>query len=481
MSAIILIIIAVYFVGLYLISVVVSRKKSDNDAFFTGNRQSPWWVVAIAMVGTSISGVTFVSVPGWVRETDMTYMQMAIGFFFGYIAVAYVLLPLYYRLNLITIYGYLEQRFGKYTYKTGALFFILSKLTGAAARLYLVAMLLQSLAFARWSIPFPATVAGIILLIWLYTRRSGIKTVIWTDMLQTICFITALILIIWQVASQLNLDFSGVADTVRHSEHFRLFVFDDWSSRQHFVKQFFSGIFIVIVMTGLDQDMMQKNLTCKTLKESRKNMLVYGSLFAPVNFLFLSLGILLLAFAAQQQIALPASSDEILPLLAENYLGFPVLVFFTLGITAAAFSSADSALTALTTTFCVDLLNIKRNEAATARNTRLKVHAGISIVFGAIIVLLNYLGQTSLIDAIYVIASYTYGPLLGLFALGLFTNVRINDKYVPAVCILSPFLCYAASWYLAQKYGYQMGYEALMLNALITVIGLLATRKKAKC
>jgi SSS family transporter len=478
MSVIILIIIAVYFAGLYLISVVVSRKGSDNDAFFTGNRQSPWWAVAIAMVGTSISGVTFVSVPGWVRGTDMTYMQMAFGFFFGYLIVAYLLLPLYYRLNLITIYGYLKQRFGTYSYKTGALFFILSKLVGAATRLYLVAMILQSLVFARWGIPFPVTVAGIILLIWLYTRRSGIKTVIWTDMLQTICFIIALILIIWQVAAKLDLDFSGVANTVRHNEHFRLFVFDDWSSKQHFVKQFFSGIFIVIVMTGLDQDMMQKNLTCKTLKESRKNMITYGSLFAPINFLFLSLGILLLAFASHQQIALPDSSDEILPLLTEKYLGFPALVFFTLGVIAAAFSSADSALTALTTTFCVDLLNIKREEVTKARDIRLKVHVGISLVFGSIIVLINYLGQTSIIDAIYVIASYTYGPLLGLFCLGLFTKVKIKDNYAPVVCILSPFLCYAISWRLSQKYGYQMGYEALMLNALITITGLLVARKK---
>jgi Na+/proline symporter len=408
----------------------------------------------------------------------MTYMQMAFGFFFGYLVVAYLLLPRYYRLNLITIYGYLEQRFGKYSYKTGALFFILSKLVGAATRLYLVAMILQSLVFARWGIPFPATVAGIILLIWLYTRRSGIKTVIWTDMLQTICFIIALILIIWQVATKLDLDFSGVVNTVRHSEHFRLFVFDDWSSKQHFVKQFFSGIFIVIVMTGLDQDMMQKNLTCRNLKESRKNMITYGSLFAPINFLFLSLGILLLVFASHQQIALPASSDEILPMLAEKYLGFSALVFFTLGIIAAAFSSADSALTALTTTFCVDLLNIKRENVTKARNIRLKVHVGISFVFGSMIVLIDYLGQTSIIDAIYVIASYTYGPLLGLFCLGLFTKVKIKDNYAPVVCILSPFLCYAIGWRLSRKYGYQMGYEALMLNALITITGLLITRKK---
>ncbi|GAB6012805.1 sodium:solute symporter [Viscerimonas tarda] len=479
MGTTILLIIAVYFSALYLISVVVSRKASDNDAFFTGNRKSPWWAVAIAMVGTSISGVTFVSVPGWVRESDMTYMQMAFGFFFGYLIVAYLLLPLYYRMNLITIYGYLAQRFGKYSYKTGSLFFILSKLLGAATRLYLVAMILQSLVFARWGIPFSVTVSGIILFIWLYTRRSGIKTVIWTDMLQTLCFTVALALITWQVATKLDLNFTGVIDVVRHSEHFRIFVFDDWGSKQNFFKQFFSGIFITIVMTGLDQDMMQKNLSCKSLKDARKNMITYGSLFAPINFLFLSLGILLLVFASQQQIALPGLSDKILPVLAESYLGFPVLALFTVGIIAAAFSSADSALTALTTTVCVDLLDVKREDAAKAKNTRLKVHVLISVLFGIVIVIIDYLGQSSIIDAIYVLASYTYGPLLGLFSFGLFTKISIKDKYVPVVCVLSPFVCYAIDYFLQRKYAYKMGYEVLMLNALITMAGLLVLRGKA--
>jgi Na+/proline symporter len=297
-------------------------------------------------------------------------------------------------------------------------------------------------------------------------------------MLQTLCFLTTLGLIIWQVATKLNLDFAGVADVVGGSGHFRIFVFDDWSSRQHFVKQFLSGIFITVVMTGLDQDMMQKNLTCKSLKESRKNMITYGSLFAPINFLFLSLGILLLVFAAHQQIELPVSSDKILPVLAERYLGFPVLVFFTLGIIAAAFSSADSALTALTTTVCVDLLNVKKEDATKAKRMRLKVHVAISAVFGIIIIVIDCLGQTSIIDAIYVIASYTYGPLLGLFCLGLFTRIKINDRYAPAVCLFSPFLCYAVGRYLHFAYAYEMGYEALMLNALITILGLLALRKK---
>lgn len=478
MGVTIIVIIVIYFSLLYLISFFIGRKNSDNNAFFTGNRKSPWWVVAIGMVGTSISGVTFVSVPGWVRESDMTYMQMAIGFFFGYLVVAYVLLPLYYRLNLITIYGYLEQRFGKWTYKTGASFFILSKLIGAAARLYLVAMILQSLVFAHWGIPFYATVTVIIVLIWLYTHRSGIKTIIWTDMLQTICFILALILIIWQVAIKLDLNFAGVVDTVRQSEHFRLFVFDDWGSRQNFFKQFFSGMFITIVMTGLDQDMMQKNLTCKNLKDAQKNMVTYGVMFAPINFLFLSLGILLLVYASEFNIALPQISDQILPMLAQSYLGLPVLIFFTLGIIAAAFSSADSALTALTTTVCVDLLDINKEEAQTAKKTRLNVHIIVSIIFGIIILIIDYLGQSSIIDAIYKIASYTYGPLLGLFCFGLFTKININDKFAPIVCILSPFLCFAIERILFCCFGYNMGYEVLMLNGLLTMLGLLILRKK---
>lgn len=471
-SSAIVIIIAVYFGLLFLISHFVSRKSSDNDAFFLGNRKSPWWVVAIAMVGSSISGVTFVSVPGWVRESDMTYMQMVFGFFFGYLVIAYLLLPLYYRLNLTTIYGYLGQRFGDKTHKTGSSFFILSKLVGAAARLYLVAMILQTLVFARWGIPFYATVTGIILLIWLYTYRSGIKTIIWTDLLQTICLLATLILIIYQVAIRLDFTFLQVVDTIKDSEHYRIFVFDDWGSKQNFFKQFFSGIFITIVMTGLDQDMMQKNLTCKSLKDAKKNMLTYGIMFIPINFLFLSLGILLLLFASREGIALPALSDQILPMLAEKYLGFPVLIFFTIGIIAASFSSADSALAALTTTVCIDLLDVKKEDMAKAKSTRMKVHVLISVIFGIVILLIDYLGQSSIIDAIYKIASYTYGPLLGLFSFGLFTKINVRDKWVPFVCVVSPVLCFILENVLKAKYDYAVGYELLMINGLLTMLGL---------
>lgn len=474
----ILIIIALYFAILLLISYFISKKHSDNEAFFLGNRKSPWFVVAIAMVGTSISGVTFVSVPGMVGQLDMTYMQMVFGFFFGYLVIAYVLLPLYYKLNLTTIYGYLEQRFGFYSYKTGASFFILSKVIGAAARLYLVAMILQVLVFDQWKIPFYVTVTGIILLIWAYTYRSGIKTIIWTDTLQTSCLILGVILIIWQLASKMDMNLPQVVSAVVNNEHSRIFVFDDWSSKQNFFKQFLSGIFITIVMTGLDQDMMQKNLTCKNLKDAQKNMITYGFAFAPINLLFLSLGILLLLFASQFNIALPADSDQILPLLATEYLGFPVLVFFTIGIIAAAFSSADSALTALTTSVCVDILNIKREDAVKAKKTRQKVHVVVSFIFLLVILFINYIQQGNILDTIYKVASYTYGPLLGLFFFGLFTKMNIRDKYVPFVCILAPIISSILEYTLLKVYNYKVGYEILLFNGFVTVLGLLILVRK---
>lgn len=473
-------IIVVYFIVLYAISVYISKKSTDNDAFFLGNRKSPWWVVAIAMVGSSISGVTFVSVPGMVRESDMTYLQMVLGFFVGYLVVAYILLPLYYRLNLTTIYGYLGQRYGTKSQKTGSSFFILSKLVGAAARLYLIAMILQALIFSHWNIPFYVTVAGIVVLIWLYTRKSGIKTIIWTDLLQTFCFMTALALIIYQVATQMDLNITQAFDTVKQDSHSQIFIFDDWGSKQNFFKQFFSGIFITIVMTGLDQDMMQKNLTCKTLKDAQKNMVTYGFTFIPVNFLFLSLGVLLLLFAGQQEIALPEISDNILPTLAEKYLGFPVLIFFTLGIVAASFSSADSALASLTTAVCVDLLEVDKESSEKATSVRKKTHIAVSIVFGGIIILINYLGESSIINAIYKIASYTYGPLLGLFAFGLFSKISVKDKFVPYVCIISPILCYLLEILLKTRYDYIIGYELLMINGLFTIIGLLLISKHTR-
>ncbi len=468
-----LIIITVYIGALMLISYFVSKKGSDNDAFFLGNKKSPWYIVAIGMLGDSISGVTFVSVPGMVSQFDMSYMQMVLGFFPGYLIVAFVLLPLYYRLNLTSIYGYLDTRFGNSSYKTGASFFILSRIVGSASKLYLIALILQTLIFDQWNIPFYATVAGIIALIWAYTHKSGMKTIVWTDALQTICLLAALILIIWQVASRLGFDISQAIDTVRTSQHSRIFFFDDWASRQNFFKQFLSGIFIVIVMTGLDQNMMQKNLTCKNLKDAQKNMVTYGFGFIPMNYLFLSLGILLLAFISAHGISLPGKSDQILPMLATEYLGFPVLACFTIGIIAASFSNADSALTSITTSTCVDLLGTETKDQQTSKKIRSRVHMLVCLVFFVVILFIDQISQNSILDTIYKLASYTYGPLLGLFFFGLFTKISIKDKFVPIVCILAPTLSYLTEFLLSKFCNYQVGYEILLLNGLLTVIGLI--------
>ncbi len=476
-SSFILIVIAAYFSLLMLISYLTGRKGSDNDAFFRANKSSQWYIVAIAMIGTSISGVTFVSVPGMVRNLDMTYMQMVFGFFFGYLVIAYVLLPLYYKLNLTTIYGYLEQRYGAKSYKTGAWFFLISKIVGAAARLYLVAFILQSLVFDAWGIPFVVTVIAIILIIWLYSHKSGIKTIIWTDWLQTILFLSALVLIVWQLCLRLNFDIGEMFATICNSPHSRIFVFDDWGSTQNFFKQFLSGMFITIVMTGLDQDQMQKNLTIKNLKDARKNVISYGFAFVPVNFLFLCLGVLLLVFAEQNAITLPEISDNILPVIASQYLGNVVLGIFIVGIVAAAFSSADSALTALTTSFCVDILGMNKSETDAAQERgnvkkRRIVHIAISAIFVLIILIIEAIGSDSIINAIYKLASYTYGPLLGLYFCGLYTKTKPADKYVPYVAVVSPLLCILIETMAKHLFDYRVGYELLLINAAITALGL---------
>ena len=477
----ILLIIGFYFAVLLLIAWITGRNSNNNEAFFLGNRKSPWLIVSIGMIGTSLSGVTFVSVPGMVRNIDMTYMQTVFGFFFGYIIIAKVLLPLYYRLQLTSIYSYLDGRIGRHSYKTGASFFLLSKIVGAAARLYLVVLILQNYVFRMWNIPFFVTVVICIFMVWLYTYRSGIKTIIWTDTLQALCLIGMLLVMIWQVKDKMQLDFSGMAQTIYHSPHFKIFEFSDWHSTQHFVKQFFSGIFITIVMTGLDQDMMQKNLSCKNLKSAQKNMYTYGFAFTPVNFLFLCLGVLLITLASQLHIELPAMNDDILPMFCTSgVLGNSILIFFTIGIIAAAFSSADSALTALTTSFCVDILGIEKEQAMQAKRTRLAVHLGISLLFAIIILIFKAVNSRSVIDAIYMIASYTYGPLLGLFVFGLFTKMKPRDRWVPFVCLLSPIICLTTDWLIKKHTGYVFGYEMLMLNGALTFLGLWFCTLKTK-
>jgi len=480
-SLIILGVVFLYILLLLFITWLTARNNSGNEAFFLGNRRSPWYIVAIGMIGSSVSGVSFVSVPGWVRTTDMTYMQIVFGFFIGYIIIAKVLLPLYYRLNLTSIYEYLENRLGLSSYKTGASFFMLSKLLGSAAKLYIVVAILQNYVFNQWNIPFEVTVFICILVIWLYTFRSGMRTIVWTDTLQTICLVAMLAIIIWSVKDAMNQDFKGMTDAIVKSPHFKMFEFGDWTSRQHFVKQFLSGIFIPIVMTGLDQDMMQKNLTCNNLKEAQKNIYWYGFAFIPLNFMFLCLGVMLVSFAAEVNIQLPASGDDILPMFCTSgLLGQFILIFFTVGIIAAAFNSADSALTAITTSFCIDILGINKGQVTKAEKTRFKVHILVSLVFAVIILLFRFLNNRSIIDAIYTLVSYTYGPLLGLFAFGLFTKYIPKNKYVPYICIAAPIVCFFLDDCSKRYFNYQFGYELLIINGLITFLGLYFCRFKEK-
>lgn len=462
-----------YFLVLLLISHVTGR-RADNSTFFSGNRRSPWYMVAFGMVGASISGITFVSVPGMVLTSDMTYIQTCIGFIFGYFAVAFVLLPVYYRLRLTTIYTYLDHRLGRQAYRTGAAFFLLSKMTGSAVRFYVVCVILQRFVLDALGVPFVVTVVAMVGLIWLYTRRGGIKTLVWTDTFQTLCMFAALILIIYNVARHLGMSMGEAVDMVAADSRSRMFVFDDWMTKQNFWKQFLSGIFIVIVMTGLDQDMMQKNLTCKTLREAQKDMCTYGFAFVPANLLFLSLGVLLVALAAKDGVALPAAGDELLPMFAATgRMGMAVVVMFTVGVVASSFSSADSALTALTTSYCVDLCSRPGDETL-----RKKVHFGMSVAFVVFILLFHSLNSTSVIDAIYVLCSYTYGPLLGLFAYGLLTRRGVSGHMVPWIAVASPVICFAVDSLSKTMFGYTFGYELLMLNGLLTFAGLWITGRK---
>ena len=458
----IIITVLAYFAILFGISHLTSR-KANNDTFYRANRRAPWYMVAFGMIGASISGITFVSVPGMVLTSQMTYLQMCLGFIVGYLVIAFVLLPLYYRLNLTSIYTYLGQRLGMRSYKTGASFFLLSKMTGAAVRFYVICIILQQFVFTPAGIPFAMNVIVMVALIWLYTRRGGIGTLVFTDSFQTLCLFTALIMIILSVISQLNLSVHEAVSAIASSDMSRIFVFDDWLSPHHFVKQFLSGAFIAIVMTGLDQDMMQKNLTCKTLRDAQKDMCTYGVAFVPANLLFLALGVLLTMVLGSG-----LKGDEMLPTFIQGSADSSLLtLLFTIGIVAASFSSADSALTSLTTCFCVDIRQQPDNEAL-----RKRVHIAMCLFFVLFILLFRQINSTSLIDAIYILASYTYGPLLGLFVFGLFTKKQPNDTFVPYICIVSPLLCYLLDLIAQHLWGYRFGYELLMLNGLLTFAGL---------
>lgn len=472
----IIITILAYFCVLLLFSKITAKRVAGNETFYRANRNSPWYMVAFGMVGASISGITFVSVPGMVMRSDMTYLQMCLGFILGYIVVAFILLPVYYRLNLTTIYTYLLHRFGQKSYKTGASFFLLSKMTGAAVRFFVVCIILQRFVLDAAGIPFYITVPAMVLLIWLYTRKGGIKTLVWTDSFQTTCMFVALLLIIYRVVDALGMSPMEAITAISSDEHSRIFIFDDWISKQNFWKQFLSGVFVVVVMTGLDQDMMQKNLTCKTLKDAQKDMCSYGLAFVPANLLFLSLGVLLMMLAKHQGMPMPEAPDDLLPMFAASgKLGSIVVVLFTIGIVAASFSSADSALTAITTSTCVDLFG-KYDDI----KLRKRVHLVAAFLFILFIIAFKALNSTSVIDAIYILCSYTYGPLLGMFAYGLLTKRGVDDALVPYIAILSPVICGILDYVTQQTTGYKFGYELLMLNGGITFLGLYLTSFRNK-
>ena len=463
----VLIIVILYISVLLLLSQVVG-KRGSNAAFFNGNRQSPWPLVAFGMIGASISGLTFIGVPGWVMSIDMTYLQMCLGFVVGYVIVAFVLLPLYYKYRLTSIYTYLVHRFGQLSYKTGSSFFILSKLLGAAAKFYVVCRILQMCLSDSFSVPYVVIVLGTLLLIWLYTRKSGIKTLVWTDFLQTLCLLIALVLMLLKTAEMLHLDFAEAMTAVWNDSHSRIFEFSDFTSKQNFWKQFLSGIFIVIVMTGLDQDMMQKNLTCKNLRSAQKDMCSYGVLFVPVNFLFLALGILLMMLYQQQGIPLPEQGDDLLSgIVLKGTMGTPCLIFFTIGVIASAFSSADSAMTALTTSFCIDILGKEKDE-----KIRKRVHLCMFVAMVIVTMAFNAIGSGSVMDLIYTLVSYTYGPLLGFFAFGMFTKQQPRERFVPYIAISSPVICYVIDIIVWHGTGYKFGYEMLMFNGFLTFMGL---------
>jgi Na+/proline symporter len=457
-----------YFAILFCISRLTSR-RADNQTFYRANRRAPWYMVAFGMVGASISGVTFVSVPGMVLTSQMTYLQMCLGFIVGYIVIAFVLLPLYYRLNLTSIYTYLGKRLGNRSYQTGAWFFLLSKMVGASVRFYVVCIILQQFVFDPAGIPFVFNVMGMVLLIWLYTRRGGIGTLVFTDTFQTLCLFTALVMIILEAMGHLHFSVGEAIDAIADSPMSRIFVFDDWVSPHNFWKQFLSGAFIAIVMTGLDQDMMQKNLTCKTLKDAQKDMCTYGVAFVPANLLFLALGILLTMVLGTSM-----KGDELLPTFVQGtptlHPSLFTLHLFVLGIVAASFSSADSALTSLTTSYCVDIRRQPDNELL-----RKRMHIVMCFIFVIFILIFRAVNSTSLIDAVYILASYTYGPLLGLFTFGLFTRKQPCDRLVPYICIASPLICYTVDSIAQQLWDYHFGYELLMLNGLLTFLGLYAT------
>ena len=473
----ILFLIVGYFSVLIFIS-YLTGKKANNATFFKANNSSPWYLVAFGMIGASLSGVTFISVPGWVEGQSMSYMQMVLGYIVGYAVIGLILLPLYYRLNLTSIYTYLEDRFGRYSYKTGASFFLLSRTIGAAFRLFLVANVLQLLLFDELGIPFWITVTITILLIWLYTFKGGIKTIVWTDTLQTLFMLIAVGVCIYTISDEMNISniFSYVAD----SELSKTFFFDDYKAGSYFWKRFFAGAFIAIVMTGLDQDMMQKNLTCRNLKDAQKNMFWFTIVLVIVNFFFLALGVLLTDYA--QKNGIDAHGDELFPIIAtKGTLGLATAMFFLLGLIAAAYSSADSALTSLTTSFTIDILEVEKREENEKKREKIRkqVHVLFSVVLILTILIFKYvIANDSVIANIFKAAGYTYGPLLGLYAFGLFTKRNVQDKAVPYICIIAPILTFLTNYLTIEFFSFDFEFFVLVLNGFYTFVGLYLSKRK---
>lgn len=479
----ILLLIAGYF-GLLLLVSFLTGKNDSNDTFFKANKQSPWYVVAFGMIGATLSGVTFISVPGWIGDQQFAYMQGVFGFFVGTIFIITVLLPLYYKLNVTSIYQYLEQRFGKVSHKTGASFFMLSRVMGASFRLFLVALSMQYIVFEALGIPFWATVIISILLIWVYTFRGGIKTIVWTDTLQTLAMLTAVGVAIYLILQKLDWTYIEFLQSEEFASKSKIFFFDDPNSKTYFWKYFIGGIFIAITMTGLDQDMMQKNLTCKTQKDSQKNMSVMITLLVVVNFVFLTLGALLFIYVDKFGISIPtlegkARTDLLFPEIAMNQgLGTPIAVVFIIGLIAAAYSSADSALTSLTTSFSVDFLNIEKRPQKEQKPLRQKVHIGLSILIIIVVILFNQL-DGNVVGNLFKFATFTYGPLLGLFAFGIFTKTKIKDQYSWIIALAAILLSIAITNLPESIIGkYQFSWEILPINGLLTFVGLWLIRKK---
>jgi Na+/proline symporter len=473
-------IIGIYFLALITISYFTS-KGADTHTFFTANRQSPWYLVAFGMIGASLSGVTFISVPGNVGKIGFGYFQVVLGYLLGYWAIIGILMPLYYRLNVISIYAYLEQRFDFWSHKTGAFFFLVSRTIGSSLRLYLAATVLQLFLFDAWNIPFYVTVATTIVLIWVYTNKGGIKTIVWTDTFQTFFLIAAVIIAVWQITERLGLSFTEMVTTIEQSKYSKIFYFDDITSPMYFWKQFLGGAFIALTMTGMDQEIMQKNLTCRTLRDAQKNMFWFSLTLVFVNLLFLALGALLYLYSEKNGISIPTFTDELFPSLALNEFSILVGVFFVLGITASSYASADSALAGLTTSFCIDFLDFKNKTEIARKRQKLFVHIGFSLLFLVIILIFKEINNRSVIDAVLGVAGYTYGPLLGLFSFGLFTHRKVRDKLVPIVCVLSPVLSYLISMNSKEWMGgYVFSFEILIVNGLLTFIGLWIISTPAK-